>query len=153
MDAVCATFFLNFIQVAAVEFIELRSFDNYMEANIVLSMLQTQNINCHLKDEHIVTIDPLLSPAIGGMKLMVHYAHAERAWDLLEQAEDKYLKSIACPVCKHHTLHAVSITRKHKCRLAALVSMLLNGNAVEIGKVYRCASCGYDFKDLPDQRD
>lgn len=143
--------FRNFISVALAEYIELRSFDNYMEANIVLSMLQHANINCHLKDEHIVTIDPLLSPAIGGMKLMVHYAQAERAWELLDRAEDKYLKTVACPVCHKHTLHAVSITRKHRCRLAALASMFLNGRAMEIGKIYRCASCGYDFKDLPDR--
>ena len=131
------------------DFVELRSFDNYMEANIVLSMLQHQNINCHLKDEHIITIDPLLSPALGGMKLMVHHAQAERAWALMEEAEKEYLKSIPCPVCRQHTLETVSITKKHTCRLGALASMLLRGNNVEIGKVYRCRSCGYDFKELP----
>lgn len=136
--------------VAAMkDFIELRSFDNYIEANIVLSMLQHQNINCHLKDEHIITIDPLLSPALGGMKLMVHHAQAERAWELLEEAEKEYLKSIPCPVCRQHELETVSITKKHKCRLGALASMILRGSTVEIGKVYRCRSCGYDFKEVP----
>jgi predicted Zn-ribbon and HTH transcriptional regulator len=130
-------------------FVALRSFDNYIEANIVLSMLQNQDINCHLKDENIITIDPLLSPAIGGMKLMVHHAHVERAWDLMERAEQEYLKNIPCPVCHAHALKAVSVTKQHRSKLSALASMLLNGNSVEVMKVYRCTNCGYDFKELP----
>jgi hypothetical protein len=134
---------------AFMDYIELRSFDNYIEANIVLNMLQHQNINCHLKDEHIITMDPLLSPALGGMKLMVHHSHVERAWDMMEKAEGDYLKTIACPVCKAHALEIVSITKKHSCKLAALASMLLNGHSVEVTKIYRCTRCGYDFKELP----
>lgn len=133
-----------------MEFVPLRSFDNYIEANIVMSMLIASNVNCHLKDEHTITIDPLLSPALGGIKLMVHHAHAERAWELLDEAEQQYLKSIPCPVCKAHTLRIVSISKKHKCRLSALISMLLNGQSVEVTKVYQCTSCGYDFKELPE---
>jgi Putative prokaryotic signal transducing protein len=134
-----------------MDFIELRSFDNYIEANIVLNMLRHQNINCHLKDENIITIDPLLSPALGGMKLMVHHAHVERAWDLIEDAEKEYLKNIPCPVCRAHALQAVSVTKTHRCRLSALASMLLNGHSVEVSKIYRCSKCGYDFKELPTE--
>ena len=79
-------------------FVPLRTFDNYIEANIVMNMLVASGINAHLKDEFTITIDPLLSPALGGMKLMVHYTQIERAWELLEDAEQQYLKSIPCPV-------------------------------------------------------
>lgn len=131
-----------------MDFVELRSFDNYVEANIVLNMLRHSNINCHLQDEHIITIDPLLSPALGGMKLMVHPAHIQRAWDMIDEAEMQYLKSIPCPICKAHSLKTKSITKKYKCKLAALASMLLNGRSVEVLKMYECKSCGYDFKEL-----
>lgn len=132
-----------------MEYLPLRSFDNYIEANIVMNMLQHENINCHLKDEHIITIDPLLSPALGGIKLMVHHAQAERAWGLMDQAEQAYLKTIACPICKKHALKTISVTKKYKCKLAALASMLLNGQSVEVTKMYQCTACGYDFKYLP----
>lgn len=135
-----------------MDYVELRSFDNYIEANIVLNMLRHNNINCHLKDENIITIDPLLSPALGGMKLMVHHAHVERAWDLMDDAEQQYLKNIPCPVCHAHALKAVSVTKSHRCKLAALASMLLNGHSVEVNKIYRCTNCGYDFKELPKQK-
>jgi len=70
-----------------MNFIQLRSFDNYINANIQLGMLQEEGINCYLKDEYIITIDPLLSPAIGGMKLMVYETQAQRAMKLLEDVE------------------------------------------------------------------
>src|SRR4051794_33499714 len=134
-----------------MEYVPLRSFDNYIEANIVMNMLRHYNINCHLKNENIITIDPLLSPALGGMKLMVHHGHVERAWDLMDNAEQEYLKKIPCPVCHAHALKAIRITKEHKCKLSALASMLLNGHSLEVKKIYRCSRCGYDFKDLPKQ--
>lgn len=54
-----------------MNFVQLRSYDNYISAHISMTMLQDAGINCHLKDEHIITLDPFLSPALGGMKLMV----------------------------------------------------------------------------------
>jgi Putative prokaryotic signal transducing protein len=137
-------------KIGVMEYVPLRSFDNYIEANIVLNMLRHYNITCYLKDENIITIDPLLSPALGGMKLMVHETHVDRAWDLMDRAEEEYLKTIPCPVCKKHALTTVRITKAHKCKLGAIASMLLNGQSVEIQKLYKCTSCGYDFKELPE---
>ncbi len=133
-----------------MDFVSLRSFDNYIEANIVLNMLQHSNINCHLKDENVVTTNPFLSQAIGGMKLMVHHSQVERAWNLLNNAEEAYLRSIACPICHAHQLKIVVVNRPYQNKLCALASMLLNGKSVEITKMYQCGKCGYDFKELPE---
>jgi hypothetical protein len=70
-----------------MEFVQLRSFDNYISAHIRLGMLQDAGINCHLRDEYSVTIQPFLSPALGGMKLMVYPSQIERASRLLEETE------------------------------------------------------------------
>ncbi|MBS1948854.1 MAG: DUF2007 domain-containing protein [Bacteroidetes bacterium] len=72
-----------------MKFIELCSFDNYVNAHIVLGMLQEAGINCHLKDEYTVTIDPLLSPALGGMKIMVCDVHYARAVELVGEMNKK----------------------------------------------------------------
>ena len=72
-----------------MNFVHLRSFDNYVNANIQLGMLQEAGINCHLQDEYIITIDPYLAPAIGGMKLMVHETQVQRAMALLEAVDRK----------------------------------------------------------------
>ena len=132
-----------------MHFVPLRTFDNYVEANIVMNMLVASDINAHLKDEYSVTIDPLLSPALGGIKLMVHYTQVERAWELLEDAEAKYLETIPCPVCKSHSLKIISVTKKYRCKLSAVINMLVSGKSVELVKMYQCTACGYDFKELP----
>ena len=71
-----------------MKFIEICSFDNYVTANIVLGMLQESGINCHLKDEYTVTIDPFLSPALGGMKIMVYEEQYERAKGLINEVNE-----------------------------------------------------------------
>jgi len=70
-----------------MNFIQLRAFDNYISAHITMSMLQDAGINCHLQDEYVLTLDPLLNPALGGMKLMVYPSQVERATLLLEEVE------------------------------------------------------------------
>jgi hypothetical protein len=80
-----------------MNFVHLRSFDNYVNANIQLGMLQDRGINCHLRDEYTLTIDPLLSNAIGGMKLMVFETQALRALALIEEAENSNEKPVWLP--------------------------------------------------------
>jgi hypothetical protein len=67
-----------------MDFVLVRAFDNYIYAHICLTRLQDAGINCHLVDEITITIDPLLSPALGGIKLMVHVSQAKRAMEILD---------------------------------------------------------------------
>lgn len=71
-----------------MRFILLTAFDNYVSAHIAMGRLKEEFINCYLQDEYTVTIDPLLSNAIGGIKLMVAESQAQRAFELLQPAED-----------------------------------------------------------------
>lgn len=68
-----------------MEFVYICSFDNYVSTHIAMGRLRDEYINCYLKDEYTVTIDPLLANAVGGIKLMVAAAQLERARDLLSQ--------------------------------------------------------------------
>ena len=71
-----------------MSFIIICTYDNYIPAHIALGRLQSENINCYLQDEYTVTIDPFLSNAIGGIKLMVAEAQAQRAISILQIDED-----------------------------------------------------------------
>ncbi|WP_276502363.1 putative signal transducing protein [Terrimonas pollutisoli] len=72
-----------------MKYVLLYSFDNYIPAYIALGRLKEECINCYLQDEYSVTIDPFLSNAIGGIKLMVAEAQLERAREIL-QNHDPY---------------------------------------------------------------
>jgi hypothetical protein len=69
------------------DYINIASFDNYISAHIALGKLREEYINCYLQDEHTVTIDPLLTYAIGGIKVMVIRSQAERAIEILNRTE------------------------------------------------------------------
>lgn len=70
-----------------MEFIAVRSYDNYIPAHIMMGRLEEEGIRCWLQNENSVTIDPFLSNAIGGIKLMVPEIQADRALQLLASFE------------------------------------------------------------------
>jgi hypothetical protein len=72
-----------------MKFVEVRSYDNYIPAHLMLGQLRSEFINCHLLNENSVTIDPFLSNAIGGIKLMVAESQVNRALELINEIESK----------------------------------------------------------------
>ena len=75
------------------------NFDNYFSANIWLTRLQDAGIHCFLLDENTVTIDPILTNAIGGIKLAVSEEDEAAARDMLLAFEQEYRRSARCPRC------------------------------------------------------
>ena len=66
-----------------MELVTVKSFDNYFTANIYLTRLQSDGVECWLKDENTVTIDPMLSNAIGGIKIIVKKEDEQKVIKLL----------------------------------------------------------------------
>ncbi|MBS1918071.1 MAG: DUF2007 domain-containing protein [Bacteroidetes bacterium] len=132
-----------------MNFVQIRSFDNYVTANIQLSLLQDEGINCYLKDEYTLTIDPLLSPAIGGIKLMVYELQAERAESILKDAEKKFLQTIPCPDCGNHSLEKIVQVKTASNLSQKLLFMLVNGAQQEVKTFFVCAHCKSVFNEMP----
>jgi regulatory protein YycI of two-component signal transduction system YycFG len=78
----------------------IATYDNYLLANMTMGLLTENDIKCQMKDEHIVTVDPLLNPAVGGIKLLVEEKDFDRAVDLMKEAESDYLKVLPAPIVK-----------------------------------------------------
>lgn len=74
-------------------FVVLRTYDNYIPANMMLQRLEEEHIRAYLQDEHTVTIYPIFTNAIGGIKLMVHQEQLPRATDLVNGFESEYQKN------------------------------------------------------------
>lgn len=132
-----------------MNFKQIASFDNFMLANMTLGMLTENGIKCHLKDEHIVTIDPLLNPAVGGIKLLVEESDFEKAKDLIRKAEDDFVKDIACPGCGVHALVVEERTNNPTGFWGKLKNQVLYGQPSTYSKGYRCTACNKIFSELP----
>jgi Putative prokaryotic signal transducing protein len=70
-----------------MKFAEVRSYDNYIDAHLMLGRLREEFINCHLLNENSVTLDPFLSNAIGGIKVMVAETQVQRALEIINEIE------------------------------------------------------------------
>ena len=133
-----------------MNFKQIASYDNYLIANMTLGMLQENGINCHLKDENIVTIDPLLNPAVGGIKLLVEEKGLENAIGIIKGAETAYLREIPCPVCHQLTLSAEEIINQPEGFWGKLKNQVVYGQTSTYRKQYRCSNCKHVFNELPE---
>lgn len=129
--------------------IKIRTFDNYFLANITLTKLQSGGIECYLKDENTVTMNPILSGAIGGIKLVVKEEDADEAKKLLQQFDEDYLKSVRCPKCGGSAITQVSKPGATNF-FTAILTWAFSSYAIAPENIYRCGNCGYETETLPD---
>lgn len=71
-------------------FVVLRTYDNYISANLVMGRLKDAGIHAFLRDENTVTVDPFLLYAVNGIKLVVPEVEAPTASAILGIMEDEY---------------------------------------------------------------
>lgn len=127
----------------------IRTFQNYFSAHIVLTKLRDAGINCFLKDEFTVTVDPILSNAVGGIKLVVAEEQADEAIELLKEFDEAYQKSVACPRCGSKSIELVP--RQTTANLAtAILTWLFGSYAISAKNVYQCSQCKYESETLPE---
>ncbi|MEA1787235.1 DUF2007 domain-containing protein [Arenibacter sp. GZD96] len=86
------------------KFFVLGAFEYVADVEILKGKLTSEGIAVFLKDENIVNADPLISNAIGGVKVMVYEEDAEQALriynTLRNYAVDAHGHPIICPNCK-----------------------------------------------------
>ena len=129
-------------------YVTIRSYDNYINANMTMAMLKEGGIDCYIRDEHTITIDPLLSPALGGMKLMVHENDLKDALSILDHSDQLYLQSVACPVCQQKSLQQIREIEESRDWWQRLKNILINGQENIQKSYYRCYSCGTKFDEI-----
>ncbi|TXN37999.1 DUF2007 domain-containing protein [Flagellimonas hymeniacidonis] len=88
----------------AQEFHTLGSFEFPADVQIIKGRLEAEGIPVFLKDENTINSDPLISGAIGGVKLQVYSTDKERAKAIYDEvrnyATDNEGNPVVCPNCK-----------------------------------------------------
>ena len=91
-------------------------FEYSTEANLKKSKLDSEGIRTMLMDEKTVDSDPLISQAIGGVKLLVLNEDLEKAVEIYSEIRD-YVKDedgndMICPSCGSHHILVAPLRRK-----------------------------------------
>lgn len=131
-----------------MEMVTLQSFDNYFAAHILLSRLEEAGIACFLKDEHTVTTNPMLSNAIGGIKLQVPITAVDNAKAIIEALDTENRNNSLCPNCGHKGLDYV-YKQGPKNFFSAIATYLFGGFAMAPQQVYQCPQCRWESASLP----
>ena len=132
-----------------MDLVTVKTFDNYFLANITLTKLHAAGVECYLKDEYTVTIDPILTNAIGGIKLVVKKADEAMVKNLLATYDKEYLQAATCPQCGSNQF--VHIAKPGATNyLTAILTSIFASYAIAPDYVYQCEKCGYETERLPD---
>ena len=131
-----------------MDLVTVKTFDSYFLANIILGRLQSEGIECYLKDEATVTMDPILTNAIGGIKLVVKKENAAEVSSILKRYDEAYLNAATCPQCGAHQFSYIAKPGVTNF-LTAIFTTLFGSYAVATDYVYQCGQCGYESERLP----
>ena len=128
-----------------MDFVILQSFNNYMDAHLLMTRLESEEVECWLQDENTVTINPIWTNAVGGIKLMVKKEDLPRARQIFWEIENNRKQSVECPKCKGHNIELVSTPRKASNWFTAIFTFALGDFALTVDKVNHCFDCGHEF--------
>jgi len=128
-----------------MDFVILQSFNNYLDAHLLMAKLESEDIQCWLQDENTVTLYPILTNAVGGIKLFVNKNDLSRARQIFWEVENNRKKIIECPKCKGHNIELVSTPRKAANWFSAILTFFLGDYALAVDKVNHCFDCGNEF--------
>ncbi len=107
------------------------------EALIIKGKLESENIRVFLADEYTVDTDPLVSNAIGGVKLQVSSTQVEKAKKIIRNIDASLLKEeIRCSKCGSTNFN-LKLTFKN----IVLKLIPINGQFE-----YKCSDCNTSFK-------
>jgi len=121
------------------EFYTLGAFSYPADVQIIKGKLESEGIAVFLKDENTLNSDPLISDAIGGVKLQVYEKDKERAISIYDEirsyALDDEGNPIICPNCKaqkseayysrksiFHKLFPFFEKRKYRCTRCNIIT-------------------------------
>ncbi len=140
------------MKIFIVKLITLKSFDNPIQAHMLKSKLESEEILCFLFDENIMTLNPLYNISTGGIKLKINESDLDKAVSILQTLEsteftNEQNEPIQCPNCQSTNIYNDFKSMKGlKGALSWLASLILFVFPVFIKTIYRCKSCDFEFK-------
>ena len=125
-----------------LKLVTINSFDNPAAASILAGRLEARGIDAFITEEHIVGMDPLWTPMVGGVKVKVREIDAERAGELAYEGresgrvqQDK--ESPSCPRCGSTLIYR----ERFSTRLAFISILLIGFPLLFRSKKWKCSKC------------
>ena len=136
------------------KFKTIARFQYSTEAQIIKGRLEAEGIQVFLSDNLTIDTDPLVSNAIGGVKLKVLSTDALEAQHILESINkysiDNEGNTISCPNCKGHHIELFSTIKDAKSLFWFIFGVLFSALPFYTRHKFRCEDCKIEF-DIEEQ--
>jgi DNA-directed RNA polymerase subunit RPC12/RpoP len=130
-------------------FVKIGSYQYSSEAVIIKGRLESEGVKVFMGDNFTIDTDPLVSNAIGGVKLFVKNENLEQAQSILSEISrfslDNEGELMQCPKCGMHKIELGSTVTDIKSLLAFLLGFILGLFPFYTRYKYRCSNCGHEF--------
>ena len=119
------------------------------EAQIIKGRLEADGIQVFMSDNLTIDTDPLVSNAIGGVKLKVLSHQAMKAQHILETIKkysiDDEGNTINCPNCDSNKIELFSTIKDAKSLFWFIFGVLFSSLPFYTKHKYRCEDCKTEF--------
>jgi hypothetical protein len=126
-------------------FVTVARFQYSTEAQIIKGRLEADGIEVFLKDNITIDTDPLVSQAIGGIKLNVLAKDEAKAKEILEAvsayALDDEGKVMVCPHCESTEISLYSSIQDFKSFFHFLIGFITGTLPFSARYHYKCENC------------
>lgn len=130
-------------------FTTVATFTYSSEAKIIQGRLEAEGIQAFLRDDLTIDTDPLVSNAIGGVKLEVFTEDATKGREILETISQYSVsddgEDIVCPNCGSNKINFFSHVTDIKSLLAFLFGFVFGGLPFYTKYDYTCEVCKTKF--------
>lgn len=135
-----------------MERVTIKTFDKAIDAHILKARLEDEGIECFIYDENIVTVNPLYTLAVGGIKLKINESDIEKANSILSEIDstpftDNNNDAIKCPRCKSTNLISDFKSMNNIGSIfATIIAFIYIVIPFYMKSVYKCKNCDCEFK-------
>ncbi|MBC5835595.1 DUF2007 domain-containing protein [Flavobacterium sp. F372] len=131
------------------KFIKIANYQYASEAYLYKAKLQSEGIKVFLQNENTINTDPLLSNALGGVKLFVKSEDVMKAKQILDAIPEYSVNDkgelLSCPNCGSTTITMVTSIKDVKSFFAFVYGLLTLSMPLFSKQKYKCESCNFEF--------
>ncbi len=142
--------FSNFVLLMEhTKFNKIANYQYTSEAYLFKGKLESEGIEVFLQNENTINTDPLLSNALGGVKLFVKSEDVMKAKQILASIPEYSVNDrgelLSCPNCGSTTISMVTSIKDVKSFLAFIYGLLTLSMPLFAKQKYKCESCAFEF--------
>ncbi|WP_353147372.1 DUF2007 domain-containing protein [Flavobacterium sp.] len=129
--------------------IEIANYQFSSEAYLFKGKLESEGIEVFLQNENTINTDPLLSTALGGVKLFVNSEDVIQSKQILDAIPEYSLNDkgelLTCPNCGSQKINMTTTIKDIKSFLAFIYGLLTLSMPLFSKQKYKCESCNFEF--------